>query len=394
MTRMDPDYGYLNVAVTSMLNKITSVGSVIDGALQPVYFITGVLLLVFACIKFLWQRDLAPLAAFVVRYMQLMVLIFVSGQWMPLTDQYVSQMGAFGANAAGFNILQLAPAKVIVRALEIASRMYTENMSWMRLIFGSAEDTVAHLLLLVGCVGTILLAIFMAAWIMLFFVVFKLATVVALVFLAFLMFDATRFMAAPGLARILAYGVQMLVLGLVTGLFFMVLDAFDLSGHLRVGQSVALLVVMFFFVLLFKYTTDLAREQVSGMPTLDLHDTGRLAGRAAGTAASMIGGIGTIGLGTLGAIRLAGPAGGSLPGASVGATSSAMRSSAMGSSGSSSGSGGAIAGAPAAVRRMLDKPPIDATWTEARDLPKTAARLLEARRSLPPPPRQLPPPRS
>ena len=93
-THMDPDYGYLNVAVTSMLARITSVGGVIDGALQPVYFITGVLLLVFACIKFLWQRDLAPLAAFVVRYMQLMVLIFVSGQWMPLTDQYVSQMGS------------------------------------------------------------------------------------------------------------------------------------------------------------------------------------------------------------------------------------------------------------------------------------------------------------
>ena len=33
---MDPDYGYLNVAVTSMLAKITSVCGVIDGALQPV----------------------------------------------------------------------------------------------------------------------------------------------------------------------------------------------------------------------------------------------------------------------------------------------------------------------------------------------------------------------
>src|SRR6185503_9613637 len=78
---------------------------------------------------------------------------------------------------------------------------------------------------------------------------------------------------------------------------------------LHVGQSVALLVVMFFFGLLFKYTTDLAREQISGMPTLDLHDTGRLAGRAAGTAASMIGGIGTVALGTLGGLRMTGMAG-------------------------------------------------------------------------------------
>jgi TrbL/VirB6 plasmid conjugal transfer protein len=232
MRPMESDYNFLNNAITDMLAKITSVGGIVDGALQPVYFITGVLLLVFACIKFMWQRDLSPLAAFVVRYMQLMVLIFVSGQWMPLTENYVAQMGSFGANTAGFDILQLAPGPVIMRALELANRMYTENMSWMRLIFGSTEDTVAHLLLAFGCIGTILLAIFMAAWIMLFFVVFKLATVVALVFLAFLMFDATRFMAAPGLARILAYGVQMLVLGLVTGLFFMVLDAFDLRACL------------------------------------------------------------------------------------------------------------------------------------------------------------------
>ena len=64
---MESDYNFLNNAITDMLAKITSVGGIVDGALQPVYFITGVLLLVFACIKFMWQRDLSPLAAFVVR---------------------------------------------------------------------------------------------------------------------------------------------------------------------------------------------------------------------------------------------------------------------------------------------------------------------------------------
>ncbi|QQP92717.1 type IV secretion system protein (plasmid) [Skermanella sp. TT6] len=386
---MPAEYGHLNEAVSGMLDRITSVGGVIDAALQPIYFIVGVLLLVFACIKFMWQRSLSPFAIFVIRYIQLMVLIFVSGQWMPLTDNYVSQMGDFGANAAGFNILQLAPSAVIIRAMEIANRMYAENVSWMRVIFGSTEDTVAHLLLLVGCIGTILMAVFMAAWIMLFFVVFKLAAVVALVFLAFLMFEGTRFMAAPGLARILAYGVQMLVLGLTTGLFFMTLDALDLSGHLKVDQSLALLVVMFFFGLLFKYTTDIAKEQVTGVPTLSLHDTGQLAGRAAATAASMVGHIGTVGLGTLGALRLTGAATAgryaSIPTSTSGAAaSSGMRHAVE----------GGAAEAPATVARLLNRSPIDATWTEARDLPRTAARLLEARRALPPPPRQLPPPRS
>lgn len=389
---MPAEYGYLNAAVTDMLTKITSIGGTIDHSLQPVYFITGALLFLFACIKFLWQRDLAPWAAFVVRYIQLMAIIFVSGQWMPLTDNYVSGMGAFGANAAGFDILQLAPSAVILRAMDIASRMYTENVSWMRVVFGSTEDTVAHLLLLIGCLGTILLAVLMAAWIMLFFVVFKLATVIALVFLAFMMFESTRFMAAPGLARILAYGVQMLVLGLATGLFFMTLDALDLSGHLQVDQSLALLVVMFFFALLFKYTTDLAREQVSGMPSLGLHDVGHTMGRGAMMGAAMLPGA-------------AGVAGAMLRSAGGMPSLPSFRGPAMGWRGSSGGgsagagssmpsTGGMGGGAPASVSRMLNKPPIDATWTEARDLPKTAARLLEAQRSLLAPPRQLPPPRS
>jgi type IV secretory pathway TrbL component len=390
---MPAEYSYLNAAVTDMLTKITSVGGVIDGALQPVYFITGVLLLVFACIKFFWQRDLAPLAAFVVKYIQLMAIIFVSGQWMPLTDNYVSGMGAFGANAAGFDILQLAPSAVILRAMDIASRMYTENVSWMRVVFGSTEDTVAHLLLLIGCLGTILLAVLMAAWIMLFFVVFKLATVIALVFLAFLMFEGTRFMAAPGLARILAYGVQMLVLGLATGLFFMTLDALDLSGHLQVNQSLALLVVMFFFALLFKYTTDLAREQVSGMPSLGLHDIGHTMGRGAMMGAAMLPGA----AGVAGAmLRSAGgmPSLPSFRGPAMGWRGPSGGGSAGGGSSMPSTGGIGGGGAPASVHRMLARPPIDATWTEARDLPKTASRLLEAQRSLPAPPRQLPPPRS
>lgn len=381
---MDADYAYLNAAIKEMLARVTSTGSAIDAALQPVYLITGTLLFVIALMKFMWQRDLAPLAAFVIRYMQLMVLIFISGQWMPLTDAYVSGMGSFGAGIAGFDILQLAPGTVIVRALELANRMYSENVSWMRLMLGSTQDTVAHLLLLIGCAGTILLSIFMAAWIMLFFVVFKLATVVALVFLAFMMFDSTRFMAAPGLARIVAYGTQMLVLGLATGMFFMVLDALDLSGHLHVGQSISLLVVMFFFALLFKYTTDIAREQHSGMPTLGLHDIGRTAGQIVGAAASTVGTIGTVGLGALAMSRAAA------------ISRPATASYAMTGPGAAGGSAGAIGGPPPSVARMLNKPSVDATWTEARDLaPASVQRMLgQSRKALPAPPRQLPPPRS
>lgn len=386
---METDYAFLNSSVTEMISRITSMGGMIDGRLQIIYLLTGVIMLVIAVAKFMWERSLGPLADFFIRYVQLMGLIAISGNWMGLTEGYVAQMGSFGASVSGFDVLQLAPGTVILKALEIANRMYTENLSWMRLIFGSANDTVAHILLGLGCIGTILLAIFMAAWIMLFFVIFKVASVVALVFLAFMMFDATRFMAAPGLARILAYGVQMLVLGVAAGLFFMTLEGLDLSGHLEISQSLALLTVMLFFGLLFKYTTDIAREQISGMPSLGLHDIGKGGAQAAMTGASMLGTAAVGALGTFAGMRLAGFGGG---GASI------SSSSPSGGSVMASGGGGGMAAIgggtsiPKAAARLLENPNYT-SWTEARDLPKSAQRLLSAQsKDLPPPPPSLPPP--
>jgi type IV secretory pathway TrbL component len=388
---METDYAFLNSSVTEMINRITSMGGVIDGRLQIIYLLTGVIMLVIAVSKFMWEKSLGPLADFVVRYVQLMGLIAISGNWMKLTEGYVAQMGSFGASVSGFSILQLAPGTVILKAMEIASRMYTENLSWMRLIFGSADDTVAHFLLGLGCIGTILLSIFMAAWIMLFFVIFKVATVVALIFLAFMMFDATRFMAAPGLARILAYGVQMLVLGVAAGLFFMTLEGLDLSGHLEISQSLALLTVMLFFGLLFKYTTDIAREQISGMPSLGLHDIGRGGAQAAMTGASMLGTAAAGALGTFAGMRLSGFGG-------SGTSTSISSASPSGGSVMASGGGGGMstigggASIPRAAARLLENPNY-ASWTEARDLPKSAQRLLSSQsRDLPPPPPSVPPP--
>jgi hypothetical protein len=375
---MDTDYSYINVAVTQMLDRIAGIGAGFDAKLQPVYLLTGVVMFSIACAKFMWNRDLSVWANFVVRYVQLMIVILASSQWMPLSGGYVGQMGSFAASAGGFDIAQLTPATVAVKALNVAWKMYSENMSWMRLIFGTTEDTVAHLLLLIGCLGTILLAIFMAAWIMLFVVVFKLASAIALLFLAFLMFDATRFMGAPGLARILAYGVQMLVMGLVCGLFFMTLDGLQMSSRLEVHQSIGILVVMFFFALLFKYTTTIAREQISGMPTMDLHDVGRAAvGAGAMMAGPALGALGAFAGARMGSIgsRAAGSSLGSSVGGSggSGASGGSMMRAATPTGG---GGGGGYVPLPSTAQRLLERPPIDTTWTESRDLPKSATRML------------------
>lgn len=381
---METDYAFLNSSVTEMINRITSMGGLIDGRLQIIYLLTGVIMLVIAVAKFMWERSLAPLADFFIRYVQLMGLIAISGNWMGLTEGYVAQMGSFGASVSGFDVLQLAPGTVILKGLEISSRMYTENLSWLRLLFGSSEDNIAHTLLGFVILGTIILSVFMSAWIMLFFVIFKVASVVALVFLAFMMFDATRFMAAPGLARILAYGVQMLVLGVAAGLFFMTLEGLQLSEHLEVSQSLALLTVMLFFGLLFKYTTDIAREQISGMPSLGLHDIGRGGAQAVMTGASMAATAGLGALGTFAGIRMAGLGGGGGLGLPPGAA---------GAPGASGGSlmapgisGGGMAGAgsssiPGAAARLLENPNY-ASWSEGRDLPKSAHRLLQGQKSI------------
>jgi hypothetical protein len=98
---------------------------------------------------------------------------------------------------------------------------------------------------------------------------------------------------------------------------------------------------------------------------------------------SMVGGAAKLGLGTLGAFsgarmgsigsRAAGAAGSSIGGASgSGASSSMMRMATP----AGSGGGGGYVPLPATAQRLLDRPPIDTTWTESRDLPKSATRML------------------
>ena len=390
---MDPTYGYLNDATIKMVGKITQAAASFDASLQWVYLAMGVLMFAIACAKFMYNRDLGAWAEFVGRYVQLMAVIAVSGQWMGMTAAYVNGMGTFAANAAGFNVLDFNPATVAVKGLGIAGDLYTENFSWLRAFFGSSNDNVAHFLLAFGCIGTILLSIFMASWIILFLLAFKLAAAVAMLFLVFMVFGSTRFMGSPGLARMLAYGVQMMVMSLTTGLFFMTLEALDMSGHLRVEQSIALLAIMFAFALLFKWTGNISREQISGMPSLDFHDGARLAGNVAGAVGKMISGIAVPALAYNFGKRMAGQA--------AGAAGTALTTTGGSSGGRMSTVGSGGYGAPSAAVRMLERPMTEATWTEARDLPKSASRMLEARKvalpepnkRLPPPPRGLPSPK-
>ena len=90
---MDADYGALNGTVFDLASRLNAAGASVDATLQPVFFVVGCLLLVFACIKFMWQRDLAPLAAFVVQFVMLMVVVWASSRWMPMTQDYMLQMG-------------------------------------------------------------------------------------------------------------------------------------------------------------------------------------------------------------------------------------------------------------------------------------------------------------
>ena len=108
----------------------------------------------------------------------------------------------------------------------------------MRTIFGTTEDNVANILMMLVCLITIFAAVFMAVFLMMFFVLMKFASVVALLFLVFFLFDWGRFMAAPGIARIMAYGVQMLVMSMVAGLMFSTLDALKLSDRLQADEAI------------------------------------------------------------------------------------------------------------------------------------------------------------
>lgn len=402
---MEADYGALNGTVADLVARLNAAGSTVDASMQPVFFIVGCLLLVFACAKFMWQRDLAPLAVFVINFCLLMAVIWLSSRWMPMTQGYMTRMGGYGAALGGSSIDRFTPAAVMVEGLELAQKLYVENVSWMRLVFGTTSDNIANIVMLVVCVLTILVAVAMAVIVMAFWAMMKLASIVAMVFLAFLLFEQTRFMAAPGLARILAYGVQILVMSLIAGLYFATMEGLELDGRLRADQAITVLALVLFFALLFLVSTTIAREQISGMPNLSLNEPAGLMARGAAGAAGMLPGAARATMGAFGGAggmpsmpRLGGsspPGGGGSPlGGGAGFSAGGGRAMTMASGAGSGGSG------PAAAQRMLARARspqsgkgtiIDGEWTEARDLgPKAAQRMVAKAREqgrLPPPPR-------
>lgn len=365
---MNPNYGELNGILLTLMDRIDDAGKAVDGTLQPVFFVAGCLMLVFACIKFMWQKNLAPLAAFVIQFIMLMGIITLSSQWMPVTQGYTLGMGAYGAQIGGFVMNELSPGTVIMKGLRLADKMYTENISWMRVLFGTNEDTTANVVMLLACLLTIGVSLLMAVFLMMFFVLMKLASVVALVFLVFLLFEWSRFMAAPGVARILAYGIQMLVMSLVAGMMFTTLDALKLSDRLEANEAITTLAIVTFFAFLFYNTTTIAREQISGMPILSLNEFGNALGKAALFGASMMPGVAKAGLGALGGMpgRPTMPDFRGTPG--PGGTGSPGHGGSGGSPSSYTGGGFRPGGGPGTI---------DAEWTEARDLaPPGPQRLL------------------
>jgi hypothetical protein len=383
-----PSYTGLNTVLGDILGVIDKAGIAVDATLQPVYFTAGCLMLVIACVKFMWSRDLAPLAGFVVHFVMLMAVVTLSKHWMPTTEGYMSGMGTYGARIGGFVTDHITPSATIIRGLTIADKMYTENVSWMRTVFGTTEDSAANIVMLLVCVGTIAIAALMSIFLMLFYVVMKLASVVALVFLIFILFEWSRFMGAPGIARFLAYGVQMFVMTIVAGLMFTTLDGLELSDRLTANEAIATFVIVAFFAFLFLNTTTIAKEQISGMPILSLNEAGSALTKGAMAGLSMLPGIGKLGMGALGSMP-------SMPSFRGG---NAIGGGSIGMGGPSGGAGGGMrqigGGAPSSAMRMLNKPTIiDTTWTDAKDIgPKSAQRMLGGQKSLPPPSNRLPPP--
>ena len=120
---MNASYGGLNGTLETILARISAAGVAVDGTLQPVFIAAGVLLLVFACVKFMWTKDLAPLAQFVVSFILLMAIVHLSARWMPITEGYMAGMGTYGARIGGLVIDKLSPASVIMRGLGIAGKI-------------------------------------------------------------------------------------------------------------------------------------------------------------------------------------------------------------------------------------------------------------------------------
>ncbi|QQP94030.1 type IV secretion system protein (plasmid) [Skermanella sp. TT6] len=251
---------------------INSLFGILPANFEIFYVALALVAFVLAVAKLMWLRSLQPVAEFFKFYVFLMVLLVVSENWNSAADTWVGWMSRQAYEATGLTASYLAPSVVLTEGFRIAGSLYESGISFYRIFLGSSDDSIAGLIMLIS-IGVFLWAIVqMVAVLVVTMIFYKISSLLALCLLPFVLLSSTRFAAAPGVVRVIQYGVQFWVVSLIIGLSFRFMSGIEFPERPTANEVLPFAIGVGVLATLMRHGMHLAREHIAGTPMLSLRE--------------------------------------------------------------------------------------------------------------------------
>lgn len=257
---------------SDFVDTINSLFGVLPADFHIFYFALALISFVVAIGKMMWMRSISPAAEFFKFYLFLMVLLVVSDNWNTMADTWVGWMSKQAYEAVGFDASYLAPSVVLTQGFRITAKLYESGISFYRIFLGSSDDSIAGIILLIAIAAFLWAVVQMVAVLVMTMVFFKISSLLALCLLPFILLNITRFAAAPGVVRVLQYGVQFWTVSLIIGLAFKFMDGIVFTNRPDANQVLSFAIGVGVLCTLMKHGMHVAREHIAGTPMLSMRE--------------------------------------------------------------------------------------------------------------------------
>ena len=261
------DPSMIDLVVSGIVDKINSLFGILPPEFALLYYAAAVVALVVGVGKMMFLRSLQPVAEFFKFYVFLMMVLLLSQNWNMVADGWTGWMARTAFRALGYDATYLLPSVVLAEGFKLAHSLYESGISFYRIAFGSSDDSVAGLVMLV-CIGGFMWAVMqMVAVLAVTMIFFKLSSLLALCFLPLLLLTSTRFMSAPGVVRVIQYGIQFFCVNLIIGLVLKAMSMIQISERPDANEAFVFAMTVGVLCIALKHTQVLYKDHIIGSPT-------------------------------------------------------------------------------------------------------------------------------
>ena len=269
-TALDPEF--IDRLASQFVDQINSLGGILPEKFHLLYFAFAVIAFVTALAKMMWLRSVKPVADFFIFYVFLMVLLVVSANWNMMAEGWAGWMSRTAFASLGYDFTYMAPSVVLAEGFRIIRALYDNGINFYRIFLGSSDDSLAGIILLLSLAGLAWAVIQMVAALVVMMIFFKLSSLLALCLLPFLLLGMTRFMSAPGITRIIQYGLQFFVVGLLIGLTFRFIGGWTFTERPTANEVLTFAVSVGVLSILLRNGMAVAKEHIAGTPLLSMRE--------------------------------------------------------------------------------------------------------------------------